>query len=71
MTYVALDIGCMECGERSGLIGFYTTRTGAESAVRDARDRQSLDWQGQHEFLILDTRDVDSYSKYSEQRWTP
>jgi hypothetical protein len=36
--YLAMDIGCIECGEESAIIGMYATREEAEKAINDYLD---------------------------------
>lgn len=52
MQYIVVDIGCIECGESSSIIGVFTDRALAEAAVAD--------WErigrrgGQHSYEIFD-----------------
>ena len=52
--YMAYDEGCYECGEPSGVVGFYATRKQAEAALEAAVARQESNWQGQHAWLVID-----------------
>ena len=36
--YLAMDIGCIECGEKSKVIGVYTTKAEANKAIKDYID---------------------------------
>lgn len=61
--FMAFDIGCIECGEPSGIIGFYGTEDEAQAACAAAAERQQADWLGQHHLEVFA---VDSRSKYAE-----
>jgi hypothetical protein len=52
--YLAFDIGCIECGEESGVVGTYDTEAGAEHAADAAEIAQEKDWGGQHHFVVYD-----------------
>lgn len=52
--FMAYDEGCYECGEPSGVIGFYVTKAEAEAAVEAASARQRADWKGQHDMFVID-----------------
>jgi hypothetical protein len=51
---MAYDEGCYECGEPSGVIGFYPTRKQAEAAAEEAAVRQNEYWRGQHSMFVID-----------------
>lgn len=55
--YLVFDVGCIECGESSGVVGIYATKDEAEAERSAARERQSDDWHGQHNFLVIDLHD--------------
>ena len=52
VLYVALDIGCIECGESSGVIGLFTTEEEALAALETPRANQTANWHGQHSFEV-------------------
>lgn len=54
MKYMVFDVGCIECGEGSEIVGLYKTLTTAKTARTKAEAKQKEDWHGQHEFLIFD-----------------
>jgi hypothetical protein len=54
MYYVAVDIGCIECGEPSAVIGIYKKRSDAEKAIADHKKRQEENWKGQHVFEVFE-----------------
>jgi hypothetical protein len=51
--YVAVDIGCIECGEDSNVLGVFTTKKDAEIACEQAEKKQKENWSGQHSFEIF------------------
>jgi len=57
--YVALDIGCIECGEVSNVLGVFTIRKAAEAVIEEHRIRQKEDWWGQHSFEIAEVEVLD------------
>jgi len=52
--YLAFDIGCIECGESSAVIGTFATREEAETAATAAAKKQAEIWHGQHKFQVHD-----------------
>ena len=66
MRYLAFDIGCIECGEPSGVIGIYDTEEEAIDAAELAREKQSANWEGQHGFRVFDLESEESYSQWSK-----
>lgn len=36
--FLAMDIGCIECGEESSVIGIFSSKTEAEKAIEKYRD---------------------------------
>jgi len=38
MKFLAFDIGCIECGQDSAVVGLFDTREAAEAAIRDYLD---------------------------------
>lgn len=71
MTYVAVDIGCIECGEPSALLGVYKIEEAAWNVCRIAIERQQEDWHGEHRFIVFDTRNPDDYSEFSCDDFAP
>ena len=53
-VFVAVDIGCIECGEESRVIGIYPTREAAEQALIRPAAEQEADWHGQHSFEVFE-----------------
>lgn len=52
--WLAFDIGCIECGERSSVIGTFDTNAEAVAAASVAADKQAADWHGDHSFMVYD-----------------
>jgi len=55
--FMVFDIGCLECGEPSDIVGFFTTTDEAVLRATDAEKEQKEDWHGQHAFVIFDLSD--------------
>lgn len=53
-AYLAFDIGCIECGEESRVIGTFKTRKGAESACAKASKKQKENWEGEHYMQVFE-----------------
>jgi hypothetical protein len=58
MRYLAFDIGCIECGEVSDVVGIFPTRGEAEAAIDTYLDGGSrwgrTGWIGQHSVEIFE-----------------
>lgn len=52
--YVLVDIGCIECGEQSDLIGIFDKKDLAESTKLECEEAQENNWHGQHSFIIFE-----------------
>lgn len=50
--YLAFDVGCIECGEESAVIGVYHTEAEAQAACDTAEEAQRAHWTGQHSFQV-------------------
>lgn len=57
--YVALDIGCIECGEISAVLGLFTNLENAEVVAEDHRIRHNANWHGQHSFEVHEVGAID------------
>ncbi|RTL08438.1 MAG: hypothetical protein EKK62_07720 [Acidimicrobiia bacterium] len=64
--WLAFDIGCIECGEESGVIGIYDTEAEAQAAADAAEVRQADDWHGQHSMEVFDLSAQGSFSLYAK-----
>lgn len=52
--FAAFDIGCIECGESSSLIGLYATEAEAQAACDTW---EAVGWRGgQHYYEVFDLR---------------
>lgn len=69
LPYLAFDIGCIECGEPSGVIGVFAIEAEAQAACDRAFERQKVDWHGQHSMEVYDLRQ--SNSAYADPSTTP
>jgi hypothetical protein len=59
MTYfVAVDVGCIECGEDSAVLGIFTERKNAEAVCKDAAILQEARWRGQHRFEVFEVEEL-------------
>lgn len=54
MKYLVFDVGCIECGETSNLIGMYDNLFDAKEARAVAEAEQRANWSGQHWMGIWD-----------------
>jgi hypothetical protein len=65
--FVAVDVGCIECGEETAVLGVFTPQEKAEKVCDDHRQRQALDWYGEHRFGVfpIDEVDVEHRVEYS------
>lgn len=52
--WLAFDIGCIECGEDSDVIGTFDTQAEAEEACDSAMKKHCANWHGQHSFQVFD-----------------
>lgn len=68
--YMAYDEGCYECGEPSGVLGFFDTQEAAQAEADAASERQEADWRGQHSMFVIDLLDP-TYSAYSSRQPAP
>ena len=59
MKYVVVDIGCIECGEQSGVLGIFTNEEEAEKVAKKYKEIQSNNWCGQHSFEIFEVKEED------------
>jgi hypothetical protein len=59
MLYVAVDIGCLECGEGSAVLGVFTTEERAQAVCDDHAERQAKGWRGQHDFAVFPIHEID------------
>ena len=63
MYYVAIDIGCLECGEESHILGIFKEKEKAEKVCKDHKQRQNDNWTGQHNFEVQEIEEIDKEYK--------
>lgn len=51
--FIVVDIGCIECGEGSRIVGVFALEEDAKTAASEAEDWQRDHWEGQHYFEIF------------------
>ena len=54
MKYVVVDIGCIECGETSSVLGIFTDKEKAIEISKKCEEYQEKNWHGQHDFEIYE-----------------
>ena len=57
--YVAVDIGCIECGESSAVLGIFTDKNKAWDVLDEHEKRQGEHWRGQHYFDVYEVNEID------------
>ena len=58
--YIVVDIGCIECGESSAIVGVFSDKALAEAAIADC---ERLDWRdGQHSYEMFDVPELNKVS---------
>ena len=68
MKYVVVDIGCIECGEPSGVLGIFTNEEEAEKVAEKYAEIQSNNWSGQHHFEIFEVKE-ENIELYNEKTY--
>lgn len=53
-AWLVFDIGCIECGESSAVVGIYGSKSDADANMEEAKKKQEADWHGQHSFEMFD-----------------
>lgn len=54
ILYVAVDIGCIECGEDSAVLGVFEDADVALDVCNESCAYQKAHWNGQHEFMVYE-----------------
>lgn len=67
--HIAVDIGCLECGEESALLGAFTDLGQANAVAAENADRQRESWHGQHSFRVF-TVTVDEVYPGDYRSWS-
>lgn len=52
--WLAFDIGCIECGEESAVVGVFSSPEDAKVAAGAASVKQAADWHGEHHFEVYE-----------------
>lgn len=52
--YVAIDIGCIECGEATRILGIFHDRSRAEEVAIAHSVWQRAHWTGEHRFKVFE-----------------
>lgn len=68
MKYVVVDIGCIECREKSGVLGIFTNKKEAEKVAKKYEEIQSNNWCGQHCFEIFEVKE-ENIELYNEETY--
>ena len=58
--YVAVDIGCIECGESSAVLGVFTNKARAQEVLDVHCIKQAKHWSGQHSFELHEIDEIDT-----------
>ena len=53
-VFVAVDIGCIECGEPSAVLGIFEDAEEANRVLDAAAEEQERNWRGQHSFKLFE-----------------
>lgn len=52
--YIIVDVGCIECGEQTEVVGIYTTKKSAEEAFNEYAESKGIKkWEPRGGFLEL------------------
>lgn len=68
MKYVVVDIGCIECGEESAILGIFNDKNKAEKVRKKYDKIQEENWTGQHHFEIFEIKE-ENIELYDEQTY--
>jgi hypothetical protein len=52
--FVAMDIGCFECGEDSACLGIFDTEQEAKASLVEPERKQQAHWHGEHCFTVFE-----------------
>lgn len=61
--WVAVDIGCIECGETSAVLGVFSSKEQAQSACDEHQARLAQTRSGQHSFEVFGVDGIDVIHK--------
>ena len=68
MKYVVVDIGCIECGEGSAVLGIFENKEKAQKISKKYEEIQSNNWTGQHYFEIFEVKE-ENVELYDEKTY--
>lgn len=54
IKWLAFDIGCIECGECSDVIGVFNSEEEAQTACDKEQAEQEKNWSGQHAMEVFE-----------------
>lgn len=57
--YVVVDVGCIECGEVTNVLGVFTDENKACDVLDEHEKRQEENWRGEHRFNIYEVNEID------------
>jgi hypothetical protein len=63
--FIVVNIGCIECGVSSGVVGIYETKEDADAVAKTCEDKLSWREGGQNHFDVFDLS-VPQDSEYAE-----
>lgn len=59
MYFVVVDVGCIECGEQTNILGIFTNEDEAEVIRQEHLKRQEENWAGEHYFITIGIEELD------------
>lgn len=62
-TYVVIDIGCLECGESSNIVGAYSNKARADSIATRLNKNLSFT-TGQHAYEVFKLPELNTIGAY-------
>jgi len=67
--YIAMQIGCLECGEPSKVLGVFTDRGTAEQLVKDAWQWHDIldNWEGERKYYVYEA-ELDVAYPYEDEK---
>lgn len=71
--YVAIDLGCMECGEFTAILGIFDRREDADAVCAEHKQRFQNKWGrggGEHEWIVFEVEDknISLFRDYDDDR---
>lgn len=59
MYYVAVDIGSLECAEKTTVIGIFSAKQKATLACREYATRETKHWEAEHWITVFEVEKID------------